>query len=700
MKSLVGPDEELALMAGFLTALRADAEGFSRLAELELRLQGSYAARLAGMPPRTRAVLLMLALDDTGGARLLAAARADLGPAEQARLIEVRPGRVTFRHPLIRTAVAELSTSDERRLAHLRLAEVLAGQPDRRAWHLGEAASAPDETVAALLEQAAGSILARGDGPGAGAALVRAAQLSPAAADRARRLARAACVAAAVTGDLRGAESLLADARHAQAGQGSDQFAAAGGPAEAAVAAALILLHGDGEVATAHRLLGRVLEAAGELSPAAATEVVRALMLVAHFGGGDERWAAPGDRLAGQAPAALRLSAAVADPARCPRAALDGLDAEIESLAHQASPVQIVRVAAAASFTDRLAGCRQALHRIAGEGTGASSSAGATVISARILLALEAFATGQWDEAQRLAEAAAGLGLARGYRLLCWEAHAMLAFLAAARGDSARARTLADEVIRWAAPRGVGRLQDCARYAGVLAALADADFETAYQLAVAISPAGQLTPHQPLALWVPLDLVEAALRTGRSDEAQAHVRALREAGVAGLSPRLALLAGAAAAMVAPDDQAAAGFERALAVPGASRWPLDLARVQLLHGERLRRLREMTRARAQLAAALEAFRRLGAGAWAARAAQELRATGQARPRGEQPECEVLTPAELEIAQLAASGLSNKQIGTRLFLSHRTVGAHLYRVFPKLGITSRAALRDALACLPGE
>ena len=105
-------------------------------------------------------------------------------------------------------------------------------------------------------------------------------------------------------------------------------------------------------------------------------------------------------------------------------------------------------------------------------------------------------------------------------------------------------------------------------------------------------------------------------------------------------------------------------------------------------------------RSQLRAALETFERLRARPWAARAAQELRATGQSKPRADQSHRYELTSQELEIATLAAKGLTNKQIGERLFMSHRTVGAHLYRIFPKLGITSRAALRDALDALPNH
>ena len=118
---------------------------------------------------------------------------------------------------------------------------------------------------------------------------------------------------------------------------------------------------------------------------------------------------------------------------------------------------------------------------------------------------------------------------------------------------------------------------------------------------------------------------------------------------------------------------------------------------MAYGERLRRWRFTTDSRTHLAAALDTFQSLGAKPWAARAAAELRATGQTRSRGDGARGAALTPQELEIATLAASGLSNKRIAERMYISHRTVGAHLYRVFPKLGVESRAALRDALAAL---
>jgi ATP/maltotriose-dependent transcriptional regulator MalT len=233
-----------------------------------------------------------------------------------------------------------------------------------------------------------------------------------------------------------------------------------------------------------------------------------------------------------------------------------------------------------------------------------------------------------------------------------------------------------------------------------LAALGQGDFEEAYQQASKISPPGLLGPHNPHALRVLMDLVEAAVRTGRDAKAATHVAAMQEANLAAVSSRLALVVGASAAMVAPDDTASELFKAALALPGIERWQFDSARVRLLYGERLRRRRAMTEARVQLNAAREIFERLRAQPWVERASAELRATGQTKPHAGDNVLDRLTPQEVEIVTLAASGLTNKQIGERLFLSHRTVGGHLHRAFPKLGVSTRAALRDALDSLPPE
>jgi DNA-binding CsgD family transcriptional regulator len=229
-----------------------------------------------------------------------------------------------------------------------------------------------------------------------------------------------------------------------------------------------------------------------------------------------------------------------------------------------------------------------------------------------------------------------------------------------------------------------------------LVALGQCDFEDAYRQLASINPPGLFAPHAPVALSVAMDLVEAAIRTGRRTEAEQHVVAMQGTSIFGDRPWLTLISTGSAALVTSGDEATRLFEAALAIPGVDRYPFDQARIRLGYGEHLRRARATTAARLQLTSALEAFRRLGARPWETRATSELAATGSAsRPVVLGDRRWALTSQEHEIAMLAASGLSNKQIGSRLFLSPRTVGAHLYRVFPKLGISSRAALRDALA-----
>ena len=194
--------------------------------------------------------------------------------------------------------------------------------------------------------------------------------------------------------------------------------------------------------------------------------------------------------------------------------------------------------------------------------------------------------------------------------------------------------------------------------------------------------------------FLTLNFAEAAWHAGRPGEARAHVAVMREAGCAQLSSRAALITAGAEGVVAADDgEAAVLFERALADPDAARWPWERARVQLAHGRRLRRGRDPRAARAPLSAALETFERLGAAPWVEQANVELKATGHGVVR-QGPESSALTAQELTIADLAATGLTNKQIGEKLALSPRTVSTHLYRIFPKLGVTTRAGLRDAI------
>jgi DNA-binding CsgD family transcriptional regulator len=152
-------------------------------------------------------------------------------------------------------------------------------------------------------------------------------------------------------------------------------------------------------------------------------------------------------------------------------------------------------------------------------------------------------------------------------------------------------------------------------------------------------------------------------------------------------------------LLAEDDAADALYQGALG-ENLTPWPFLRACLHLAYGEWLRRQRRVAESRPLLRTASETFEALGVEPWAERARQELRATGETTRRRVAETRDQLSPQELHIAQLAAEGLSNREIGQRLYLSHRTIGSHLYRLFPKLGITSRAELRDALTVYQAE
>jgi DNA-binding CsgD family transcriptional regulator len=329
---------------------------------------------------------------------------------------------------------------------------------------------------------------------------------------------------------------------------------------------------------------------------------------------------------------------------------------------------------------------------------GRDGGAVAAGLNALIQLTIDAWRSGRWDEAEELAAEGLELCSGHGYGLPAWPFRLVQGLVAAARGDFASAESLADRMSRWAAPRGIGIVRVFAHHVRTVAALGRGDAEEAFCQASAISPPGTFPADVAHAVWVPMYLVEAAVRANRPEAAAAHVRAMEEVGLARISPRLALVVAGSAAMATPGSGGLDLFERALALPDVDRCPFDLARVHLAYGERLRRSRSTTRARVQLSSALGIFQRLGARPWEARARSELRATGRTKGDGERHGSSELTPQEREVALLAASGLTNRQIAERLLLSPRTVGAHLRQVFPKLGIRSRAALRDALARPP--
>jgi DNA-binding CsgD family transcriptional regulator len=698
----------LELPAGLSDLQRSAPAALPTVLPLSRRLRALWSSQVSTLPAAARYLLLLAVLEGTGDLSLLRAAAAgrceidDLVPAERAGLVHVDEAthRVSFSHPLIRSAVMELSASAEVRRARLALAAQLGDHSERAAWHLAGAAIQPDDGVAGLLEQVARQMQDRGDASRAVTALMRAAQLSSHDRDRSRLLAEAAYLSATVTGELPLVSRLLAEARRAALEPGGSPGPDAS--LHAAVADACLRLNGADDIDTVHRLLTGAIGAWPAVPRASGTALIatlHALLTVCAAGGRPELWEPFDAALAGLVPggcAELDLLARTrADPARSAIGTLGQLDAAIAELAGRTGHRRTVVLGAAAAHTDRLAGCREALRRVVRDGR--AGGAVLPAISALNLLCLDGFVTGAWDEARQLAEECLRVCQSAGHPAHAWMAREHLAMIAAARGDNELVRELTGNMLRWAMPRGITSAQMAVHRAGSLAALGGGDFEEAYREAAAISPPGSLASHVPHALWVGMDLVEAAVRTGRQREAAAHVAAMRQARIAAISPRLALLVTASAALAAPPGRAGQLFEQALGIRGADRWPFEFARVQLAFGEHLRRVQATRNARVHLGAALATFRALGARPWADRAANELRATRLTLTKAEFRRMPALTAQEHQIVSLAAAGLTNKQIGERLYLSPRTVGSHLYRVFPKLGVCSRAGLRDALIAL---
>ncbi|MGW1259159.1 ATP-binding protein [Streptomyces sp. NPDC002513] len=681
---------------------QAASQAMPRRLPLTQRLQAAFASRIRHLPAATQYLLLIAALEGSGTMQVLrraAAGRCGMkhwAPAERGGLVRVDEltGRLEFRHSLIRSAVVELSTGEQRRGVHHMLAEAWAGVPEQRAWHLAQAAIGPDERVAALLEEVAGLSTTRGDGPSAVAALVRAADLSPEGTAQARRLTKAAFLGATLTGNLRDVPRLLDTAR--QAFPDADSL-------PAAVATAAHLLNSYGDIDTAHRVLGGAIAAQRKpYDPADATllEALFTLLMVCFYGGRAELWTVFDKALAEftAAPEILEVTRATfGDPARARPADRARLDAAVDAALGTADPLRVVRVGIAASYLDRLGPLEEPLWRIAyGERAGDNVF---PAIQALVLLCHQAWFAGRWDELRTVARDALDLSEEHHYSLRTWPATYLLASVIAVGGDFTAARRLADQMEQWAGSRRAHTVRFYAAHVRALVALGEGDFEAAHRHLSTIAPAGSLPPFVRNALWVLLDMVEAAVRSGRRDEALRHIAAARDAGLPDASPRLEfVLLGADALAAGSDEETELRFGTALSVEGSERWPFERARIHLYYGERLRRGRASAQAREHLRTAVEMFTRLGAAPWADRAAKELRACGgPVRRRPMRSDATALTPQQREIADLAAAGLTNKQIGERLFLSPRTVSTHLYQLFPKLGITSRAALRDALESL---
>jgi DNA-binding CsgD family transcriptional regulator len=660
------------------------------------RLERAFAGRVADLPDATRLVLLVAALNDNDAlseilqaASVIAQSAVDLDaavPAAEAGIIELDLQTLRFRHPLIRSAVAQGARLTDLRLAHEALATVLADQPDRRAWHRAALLTGEHEEIALELEEAGTRARQQGAIAVAVSAMRRAAELS-AASSRGRRLLAAAGLAVEM-GRPDVVEPLLREVNQLDLGD----------LARARVTwveeTALTRPFGDSERITS-------LIAAAERAGAAGDHDLHIdlLWLVA----ARAWWVDPGStgrqllieasRRLGDANAEdVRVFAihAYADPwghaagvlARLTAAARDTrLDTDA---ARFFGPAALV-VGAFDLGTDFLAAAVDGLRR-----------EGRLGHLPRLLTLYSSMAArlGAWDVAMTAAEESRRLAEELAEPQWAAAADTAMSLVAAMRGDEQNAERLAARAEMVAEPVGANITIAFAQFGRVLASLATGRYADAYQYAERLFDPGDSAYHPVVSSWLIADLAEAARHIDRLDDARARVAQVETRAGDRPGTWIALALRHARALLAEPAEAGERFDEALA-GDLTRWPFQRARIQLAYGQWLRRRRRVAESRAALRAARDTFDALGCTPWGEQARRELRASGE-RSRRRVPEArDQLTAQELQIAQLAAEGLSNREIGQRLFLSHRTISTHLYRVFPKLGITSRGELSAALA-----
>ncbi|MGW4164580.1 helix-turn-helix transcriptional regulator [Streptomyces sp. NPDC004788] len=662
------------------------------------RLQKVYGARIQALGDNVRAALLHGALDGvgagtatgpTGGARYR---MVDAHEAVAAGLLDIDAlsGDFVFRHPLVRSTVVQMATPNERRAAHAALARVHRDDIERRATHLAASTVDPDEEVAAVLEAAADSATRRGGALAAITWLTRAAELSENHEERSRRLGSAAYIAGH-SGQLDQAQQLL------RAGTGSGTDASP----DSVVASGYVAFFEGGDIRSAQRQVFAAIESMRDSGPREPDEVLTRLvdlLLAINQYASDEVWWERThellDSLGDLVHSYSRIyQDAWGDVVRRGAGVRERVERAYAGL--HLEPWDITRLGAASYHVDTLSRYRPILQRAVDRE--AEAGALADAMTMLHLIMLDQIAVGEWDEAERTGRRCLELTTTHGHGLFVYHTHAYVGLLAALRGRVDEARELQALVDAWARPRGVGFLTQIADAIGTAAALAEGDYEAAYLHAIGLTSPGSFAPYAHQASRTLLDLVEAALHTGRAEQARKHALAAQEAGLPDISPRLALVTYGALAMTSTDPtEAEALYDRAEAHPAGADFPFELARIRLARGIRHRHAQGRRAARRPLALAAETFERLGATTWAERARAELRATGTPA-LASSAYLTPLTWQERRIADLAASGLTNKEIGERMHLSPRTVSSHLYRVFPKLGITARAALRDALTKL---
>ena len=648
------------------------------------RVERAFLAQLDTLPHGSRTLLLLIAASEGTLTEISCAADGldlvlteFLGPLEHAGLVSVGGGRIRVRHPLIRSAVYGAATLASRVEVHRALADA-ATDSVRSAWHRAEATYGPDDRVAADLDAAAELARSRGAGAEASAAMRRSAALSTDPTGRVRRLVSAAEFARAAglvaeAGDLLREAEPMADASSGLADLVVTQFvlnvttATPGRSADELVA--LALRHPAGDERRRRLLWAAAIDCRMRGLPAHTRFAVAAAL-------------DPDDT----SDPLTDIARALVDDTGSGSALAERLPDLVEALSD--TPLASMSLAfAAEAITDRRSALRcwtHMQHAARRRGSPADECGGLRG-TAQLLLV-----EGRIDAAAVAAETALRMAEDMNLAMTAGSAAAIHARALTWRGDldgarealsRARAHLAADPTILW---------HDDVHWAAGLSALAGADNQAALQ------HLSKMTLHRTSRRWAIADLAEAAAGCGEADAVRPFVAdAEHQAKLLGIDSMLvhrahAVLAGAA-------ENAEDHFRAALRAGGQFDAALENARTHLLYGEWLRRRRRITDARDHLAVAVQVFHAAGAAPFRHRAAAELRAAGVAPAAcpSAHTASEVLTPQEIQIAQMAADGLTNREIADRIYVSHRTVAAHLYKVFPKLGITSRNQLHAALS-----